>query len=43
MIEGLEVREIIPFPVWINPFPVSKIDFEPFGSNEKQFVKGVFD
>ena len=30
--------EIIPFPVWIIPFSVSKIDFEPLGTNEKYFV-----
>ena len=41
--KSLEVGEIIPFLVWINAFPVSKIDFEPFGSNEKHFVKVVFD
>ena len=34
---------MIPFPVWIIPFPVLRIDFEPFGLNEKYFVKGVFD
>ena len=34
--------EIIPFPVWIIPFPVLKNDFELLGSNEKHFVKGVF-
>ena len=33
------MRKIIPFPVWIIPIPVSKIDFEPFGSNEKHFIK----
>ena len=46
---GLEVREIIPFPVWIFPFSVLiipfsvlKINFEPLGSNMKHLVKGVF-
>ena len=34
--------EIISFPVWIIPFPVLKIDFELFGSNEEHFVKEVF-
>ena len=32
--------EMIPFPVWIIPFPVLNISFEPLGSNEK---KKVFD
>ena len=35
--------EIIPFPVWIIPFHVLKINFELLGSNEKHFVKQVFD
>ena len=30
--------EIIPFPVWIIPFPI-----ELLGKNEKNFVKEVFD
>ena len=34
--------EIIPFPVWIFPFPVLKIDFETLASNERHFVKEVF-
>ena len=34
--------EIIPFPVWIIPLPVLKINFEPLGSNDKCFVKEVF-
>ena len=34
--------EIIPFPVWIIPFPVLKIIFEPLGTNERHFVKEVF-
>ena len=34
--------EIIPFPVWVIPFPVLKIIFEPLGTNEKPFVKEVF-
>ena len=42
LIRGPEMAEIIPFPVWIIPFPALKIDFEPFGSNEKHFVKEVF-
>ena len=41
-IRGMEVGEIIPFPVWIISFPVLKIDFEPLGSNVKHFVKEVF-
>ena len=28
--------EMIPFPVWIIPFPVLNISFEPLGSNEKK-------
>ena len=43
MIKGLEVREIIPMPVWIIPFPVSKINFKPLGSNEKHSEIEVFD
>ena len=43
MIRGLEVREIIPFPVWMIPFPVSKIYFKLLGSKEKHSVKEVFD
>ena len=39
---GYEVGETIPFPVWIIPFPVLKIDFEPLRTNEKYFVKEVF-
>ena len=39
MIRDLEVGEIIPIPLWIIPFPVLKINFEPLGSNEKHFVK----
>ena len=31
--------EIIPFPVWINPFPVLIINFENFRSNKKYVVK----
>ena len=38
----MEVREIIPFPVWIIPFPVLKIDFEPLGSYENDVEKEVF-
>ena len=38
--------EIIPFPVWMIPFPVLKvlqIDFELLVINEKHLVKEVFD
>ena len=35
--------EINPFPVWIFPFPVLKINLEPLGSNEKHVVKSFFD
>ena len=41
-IRGLEVEEIIPFPVWIIPFPVSKINFESLGKSKKHFIKEVF-
>ena len=34
--------EIISFPIWIIPFPVLEINFEPLGSNEKYYVKEVF-
>ena len=31
--------EIIPFLVWIIPFPVLKINFEPLKTNEKHFLQ----
>ena len=34
--------EIIPYPVWIIPLPVLKINFETLRTNERRFVKGVF-
>ena len=34
--------EIIPYPVWIIPFPVLKINFEPLGTYEKHFIKEDF-
>ena len=34
--------EIIPFPVWIIPFPDLKIEFELFESNENFFCKRSF-
>ena len=34
--------ELIPFLVWIVPFPVLKINLEPLESNDKCFVKEVF-
>ena len=34
--------EIIPFPVWIIPFPVLKINLELIGENEKCFTKKFF-
>ena len=34
--------EIIPFPVWIIPFPVLKINYEPLGTNGRHIVKEVF-
>ena len=42
LIRGLEVGEIILFPVRIIPFPVLKINFEALGTNEGHFVKEVF-
>ena len=42
MIRGMAVREIIPVLVWIIPFLVLKINYEPLGSNVKHFVKGVY-
>ena len=42
MIRGLEVGDIIPFSVWIILFPVLKINFEPFGTNERHFCKRGF-
>ena len=40
--KGLEVGEIIPFPVYITPFLVLKISFEHLDINEKHFVEEVF-
>ena len=34
--------EIIPFPVWIIPFSVLKINFEALGLNKKRSVKELF-
>ena len=42
LIRGMEVGEIIPFCVWIIPFPVLEINFEPLGLKEKHCVKEVF-
>ena len=42
LIKGLEVEEIIPFPVLIIPFPVLKINFETLGINDKHSFKDVF-
>ena len=36
------VGEIIPFRVWLIPFPVLKIIFELLGSNVEHFVIEVF-
>ena len=41
-IEGQEVEEIIPFPVWIIPFPVFKTIFRILGSNDKSFEEFFF-
>ena len=38
----MEVGEIIPFPAWMIPFPVLKINFKFLGNNEEYFVKEVF-
>ena len=38
LIRGLEVGEIIPFPVWIIPFPDLKINFGLLDKNKKYFV-----
>jgi hypothetical protein len=35
------VGKIIPFPVYINPFPVSETCFETFGLNGQTFAKEV--
>jgi len=40
--EGLKVGKIIPFPVWIIPLSVLKINFELLGTNENPFEKEVF-
>ena len=34
--------EIIPFPVWMIPFPLLKINFEAGRTNEKHLVKDFF-
>ena len=35
--------EIIPFAIWVIPFPVLKINFQFLDNNEKHFVKEFFD
>ena len=42
MIGGQKVGEIIPFPVWIIPFPVFKYSFGFVFKSWKLFVKEVF-
>ena len=42
LIGGQEIREIIPFPVWIIPFPIFKTSFKLVDKIEKHFVKEVF-
>ena len=37
--QTLRVVKIIPFPVWIIPYPVLKIKFEPLGPNENSMKK----
>ena len=34
--------KIVPFPVWIKPFPVLKINLKLIGKNEKHFIEEVF-
>ena len=41
-IKGQEVEKIIPFPVWIILFPVSKTDFGIYTLYEITFVKDNF-
>ena len=41
-IRGLEVGEIIPFPVWMILFSVYQINFEFLGRYGKDIVKEVF-
>ena len=42
LIGGLEIGEIIPFPVWITPFPVFKTRFELVSKIKKHNEKEVF-
>ena len=42
MFGGQEIGELIPFRVWIFPFPVFKTSSGLIGKNEKHFVKEVF-
>ena len=39
LFRGPEVGDKIPFPVWINPFPILKINYEFLGENKRHFVK----
>ena len=41
-IRGLEVGRMIPFSVWIIPFPVMKINVQPLGSYENDVEKEFF-
>ena len=42
-VKSQEVGEIIPFSVWIIPFPVLKINVQPLGSYENDVEKEVFE
>ena len=42
LIRRLDVRQMIPSPFWIIPFPVLKNNFELLGANETPFIKEVF-
>ena len=43
LIGAQEVGEIIPFPVLIIPFPVSKTSFKVVSKIQKHYVKEAFD
>ena len=42
LIRGQEAGKITPFPVWMIPIPVLKVDFEPLKSYENDVEKEVF-
>ena len=41
LIQGLEIGEIIPFPVYIISFPVYKAGFGPLSKDGNNFVKEI--